>query len=87
MSITSRTIDSGIIAPTTNEDAGGGRPSCDWDPHPCNQTGTHVIVDNDIDPIASLYCPRHYVLTMAGIARMLQRFPDDPPHWFGAFDE
>ena len=80
------TTDNGTPTPTIDHD-GGFRPSCDWSSHPCNQVGTHVIIDNSYESHFNIYCPRHYVVAMARVAHYLRRFPEDPPHRFGAFDE
>lgn len=84
---TTITIDNGTTTPTIDDDEGDFRPSCDWSAHPCNQVGTHVIIDNSFESHFNIYCPRHYVVAMAQVAHYLRRFPEDPPHRFGAFDE
>ena len=84
---TTITIDNGTTTPTLDDNEGDFRPSCDWSAHPCSKGGTHTIVDNGHEQHVSIYCPRHYVVAMARVAHYLRRFPEDPPHRFGAFDE
>ena len=84
---TTITIDNATTTPTIDDDEGDFRPSCDWSAHPCSKGGTHTIVDNGHEQHVSIYCPRHYVVAMARVAHYLRRFPEDPPHGFGASDE
>ena len=84
---TTITIYNGTTTPTIDDNEGDFRPSCDWSAHPCSKGGTHTIVDNGHEQHVSIYCPRHYVVAMARVAHYLRRFPEDPPHRFGAFDE